>query len=80
MLCSLLQVDISEIAMHEGDEPNAVVDFTLFRLYVAARGVHQIIYYAGIGSNAKGPRSMVFGLSSPCNIDLAALALAAVFN
>ncbi len=49
-------------------------------LYVAARGFHRIIYYAGIGPNFNGPRSMVFGLDWMLNFLRAAVALFALFN
>lgn len=47
-------------------------------LYVASRGFHGIFYYAGLGPNVGGPRTMAFVLGWVVNIVLAAMALAAL--
>jgi uncharacterized MAPEG superfamily protein len=49
-------------------------------LYVAARATHWIIYYAGIGPNNNGPRTMVFGLGQMFNLLLAGVAFFALYS
>ena len=49
-------------------------------LYVAVRALHWLIYYAGIGPNNNGPRTMVFGLGQTFNFVLAGTALFALYN
>ena len=66
------------LAMIAGASP-AWVNW-LAGLYVAARGFHWIIYYAGVGPNNNGPRSMLFGLGWTFNLLLAGVALFALYN
>lgn len=49
-------------------------------LYVAVRAAHWLIYYAGIGPNNNGPRTMVFGLGQTFNFLLAGVALFALYT
>lgn len=48
-------------------------------LYVAARGLHGAFYYAGLGPNIAGPRTMAFVFCWSINVLLAVVALFALF-
>lgn len=52
----------------------------LAALYVAARGLHWVFYYAGAGPNVGGPRTMAFVTGWIINILLAAVALLALLG